>query len=704
MMLPFLKRLFPLLLAFLMSFVVTISSLAEKETAPKILVDANGQSVIYVGDFFWIDEDSIVFADGTDRDFTLYCWQTGGEEAHLRLPILNNMLDQCQKMHPDTSFTYLPISGGLCAFSKNAQFMYIYYDCKWNDITDSIQLYNIQSVYQALLDGNILYLHVKMKSSDGRAIKKVIRHDLSTSISSLIPIENIEGVSTYKDGILLVQVNDKIMTYDPASNHIGDVLYHTTAPSSGDYSPFVYDSFRDKLIYMIDGDLYQADAGGQVNCIRTLETTAFQTSTPNQFNYKKKTVQGLYLLQNGMVGLLKRGILTVFWPESVTPSVEMLHITKSVYPLADAFYQLKNPNIRIEYCLPVGSHIEISDLQEAGHPVDIFNASSATDLLDLIKEGKVQSLHSATLIDQLVASYLPSISEKITCGSLPMALPYMVYVHLWEVNDEKWSYYEMPPPPTTFDELQCQMVEWDIAGLEPGVLPVYLGDGGMGNAKASLAMLLTHQYIEKQMHVNGFVDFKSYEYRDLIEDLIDLPNMTTSETGTMLRGMIFRGLIFSPIDRLNEHIIPSAEYGSDNKYLYILPLRLYPNEGVQLMGRLSALCLSKYSINKTRAMDYLEFIAQYQIDFESDTIASFQGELDYGCSELNLLYSQIVSNIKIEQPSIDDLQYENLDSLFESFFNVDLSGLNLGTPISPDPFSADEIDGLLNLLSACFAN
>lgn len=599
------------------------------------LLDGNGQAVLPdVSSLCWPTENGLFFLHSGTKPLLFY-WTLGQNEVELIHEISFSSLGKWRTIgqeksnYPRDESIVFSLADGLYGLILNTGEVkrYDIHENEWayvgtllvkGELIDDLDIEMIKDVVR---DGDVMYFLIDF--IEGIALLQL---ELSTGTCTILPDTCFHQIEPNTPGTLLVSLNGNLHVYDPHAQTLGAALVSVDPLSSA----FAYDQGTDRLLFIRYGDVYQKDKDESIEMIRVTEIRNENPSWDEDVQnvYGNAPVSFLMPLSDGSIAYHTSKLeyesnwgdpynfLYVVYQEPIVDTINTLHLA-SGFSVATAFYQLTHPNVRIERCIvDSGGH-----KQEDDHFPDVFSCTVETRTALPLYARELMDLSQSPIISEIVSQYDQKVKEAICEGEKIIGLPWSISLNTLDYDKEKWESIGLPDPPKTVDELFELINLWAEKYASQYPDQSLLGNGGFSDLRYGAWAAVTEAYVNAYASSDAPVNFDTDEYRALIQRIVDIPDVKYSEWGALFRFFMGFDSLFYPFTLLDWK-------DGYTEYINIPPLTLSNEQPLRIRSDLYYLCIPQDAQAPELALDYVTFLAKFQLVYQPEITFMMTGGVD----------------------------------------------------------------------------
>ena len=577
------------------------------------LLDENGQAILPgVSPICWASEGDLYFL-GSGYNPSLFRRSPGQSKVEL---IKDNPLDSQKNwkgLHQlghngsNTPFVVFALSDGLYTLYVGTGEI-LCYDMQtdeWAHISSLVDekgnalLANAEMIKDIAWDATCIYFLVH--ASEGTSL---VQLDVSAGVHKILPDTSFAQIEPYQSDMLLVNLEGSIHGYNPHTQTIGEAF--ATADSTS--SAFAYDQASDCLLFIHNGDIYQKTKDHPADLIRVTEVGNQNPTGSEGAVYENSSVSFLLPMVNGMLTyqISKDDFMYVVCRTPIDKEIETLHISNH-FLVANAFFQLTHPNIRIEHCI-VGN--------DADHLPDVFSRFTRVN-----ESRQLMDLSESSIINEIVNQYDSKILDEICDDGKIIGLPWSISLNTLEYEKEKWDAIGLPDPPKTVDELFALIELWDDEYADQYPDQPLLGNGGFFDSRYGVWAAVTEAYASAYASSNAPVNFNTQEYHMLLQRIMDMPDVQYDEWDVLLRFF----MAFSPL----HYAFPQLDWKNGYpEFSSIPPLKLSQMQPLRIHADMSYVCIAEDAQSPDLALEYVSFLAEFQHVYQPEIAFMMTGGED----------------------------------------------------------------------------
>lgn len=484
---------------------------------------------------------------------------------------------------------------------------------------ESSARYVDQSCY---IDG-VLYV-LSYGSSDMEVCAVPLDGGYSTVLED---IESPRGMTPYKDGQVLVMLNDysdanagsRFIAYDPETEETTEIC---SLPSQNYSYPsgIAYSAETDRLYYTMAGSVVELN-------LETGETQEVNDAPTDYGNNNAVVLPGGYYVTSSYEAVIVRNV------DPAQKAQIRLKVYDSTYndTINQAYYAFGNVrgdvsvSISTDYLKP-SQLIESMMNQSADY--DIFVLTSSDEAFNSIyNRGYMTDLSQSEAVAELFTQLYPQIAESLSYEGAPVAVPIAVYgnASLGVVNDalEK-SGLTMEDIPTNWYDLLDNLDELQ-ARLEDTGVTLFNNWYTQNSLKTELFSYIFQDYLLYMNEVDPEMGFNTDVLRSVLAKLdevdfaaLGLPESDEDEDGAMVYYIESGSALFESY--------VGCTIGDYYAGYSPLLLSLTPDTDAYLRLEVTAAFVNPYSANKDAAIEFLECVLQNMGTGERATLCDVEVE------------------------------------------------------------------------------
>jgi hypothetical protein len=536
--------------------------------------------------------------------------------------------------------------------------------CKINITDNVLNDYNFNTSNALVIDGNFIYLLIE--KSNAQQGCSLFQYDISTKSFNLIEKNGMAHIAPFLPGQLLVYYDGMIRNYDPALKKYGDIVIPADTPPS----PYIYDSRRDILYYMFNGNIFSTNfvsAPIMVRAVTEQELFRFE-DYPEK---RKSRVSSLIPLDNGQLVHCDSDDKLIYVSNPIEDDVDVNELRiattsqiENSRNIPRYMYQLLNPHVQIIEHAKYNEYDYYTELLMTGEPCDIYTADTSSGFYKLLRKGYVKQPFHTEKIDAMYDTFLPEVQAAIGLDGKLLAVPISMDLFIWDYDQVRWNEIGLPNPPETLHELYELMDLWQTRYQDKYINTTLIGTDGFGGLRTNLFDNLIRLYAYERATGEQPVNFDTRIFRNMLRKV----NSLTEDT-----------INFPPLLCATDHSYPLQHTLVDidnSPYEPLIPPLIDNCNDKSVTAHMTLSFIGADAPNPDLATDYLEYllthIELYQVDlpYMLNPCVEFANVLTY--KSITFYEKVCINNIKFQTDMFSsEGSYSNGSDLYIfKFFNI----------------------------------